>query len=172
MQFIQQLLQTLVLDLLIHTADLEDQAQVVLHRKLGENRRLLRQIAQPPAGPEVHGQGGDIFTAQPYAAGGGPDHAGNHVKHGGLPGPVWSQEPHYPTPAHLQRYTANHFPLPIGFVQVDPLQELSVRRFRLTHFRRTAFQSRPGGERFSSESDPHPTRSRSRRAYRSHWRRR
>ena len=81
---------------------------IFLHRQAAKNAFLLRQIANAKAGAAIHGQGGDIMAVNGDAALVGGDKAGDHVKHRGLAGAVWSKQTNRLAASHRQRSAAHH----------------------------------------------------------------
>ncbi len=66
---------------------------VVFDRQLAEDRRLLRQVADPEVPrPKVHRNIGDILVVDDYPAGVGGNEADNDVKAGGFSGAVGTQQ--------------------------------------------------------------------------------
>ena len=66
----------------------ENREQVLLHREAAEDRRLLRQIADPFARTDVHRIVGDVLAVENHPAGVGPGETDGHVEGGGFAGAV------------------------------------------------------------------------------------
>jgi hypothetical protein len=71
---------------------LEDGQDVLLHRQLAEDGRLLRQVADAAAGPLVHPQAGDVLAVRGARGRRRRDEADDHVEGRGLAGPVRAEE--------------------------------------------------------------------------------
>jgi hypothetical protein len=88
----------------------EDSEDIFLDRELAKDGWLLRQIADAVfAGPEVHGDPGDIDIIGKYLSGIGSDEADNDVKASSLAGAIGSEQPD---------------DLPLGDFKVDPANYL------------------------------------------------
>ena len=72
---------------------LEHGADVVLDGEAAEDRRLLRQIADPEPRALVHRQRGDVLAVEFDAAAVGLDQPGDHVEDRGLAGAVGPEQP-------------------------------------------------------------------------------
>ena len=77
----------------VHRQRLEDREDVLLHRQLAEDRRLLREVADPLASPLVHRHPRDILAVEADDAPVRRDQACDHVERRRLAGAVRSEEP-------------------------------------------------------------------------------
>src|SRR5204863_2879513 len=79
-QLLQQTLQTLPPLIGSQRQRFQDRYQVFLHRQLAEDRRLLRQIADPAARPLVHRQVRDILIVHHHTTAVGTDQSDDDVE--------------------------------------------------------------------------------------------
>ena len=89
---------------------LQDRHQVVLHRELTENRRLLRQVADPDPRPLVHRQAGDAAPLQVNLARIGSDQADDHIEGRRLPRAIGAQQSDHLARLHRNRHAIDHAP--------------------------------------------------------------
>src|SRR3546814_16196585 len=89
---------------------LQHGADVLLHRQAAEDRRLLRQVADPEPGAAVHRQAGYVVPDQRDRAGIGRDPAGDDVAAGGLDGAVGAEPADCLAASATHRDSAQHPP--------------------------------------------------------------
>src|SRR5579885_355737 len=92
-QFVEQRLQATLAFLLGQGQRLEHRQQILLDGQLAEDRRLLRQVADPAPRPLIKRQAGDLVAAQKYPALVRTQQTDQHVESGRLAGAVWSEQP-------------------------------------------------------------------------------
>src|SRR5438094_5853285 len=95
----------------------EDREEVFLDGELAEDRRLLREIADPPARALVHRQLRHVLAAQQHRAAVWPREPDHHVKRRRLAGAVRTEEAHHVAGAHLDRDVVDDPPATKGLVQ-------------------------------------------------------
>ena len=94
-ELIEQLVAAVVPRLAVHSQELHHAQEVLLHRELAEDARLLGQIAHAAlAGAAIHGPARDVEIVEDDLALVGLDHAAGHAEAGGLAGAVGPQEAH------------------------------------------------------------------------------
>src|SRR5262249_41506202 len=101
----------------------EDGEDVLLHGQLPEDGRLLREIADPPAGPLVHRELGDVLAIQEHLAAVRMLEADDHVEAGRLPRPVRPEQPHHLAAPDLDANALHHAAAAERFGQPLGVQE-------------------------------------------------
>src|SRR5690606_22779451 len=76
--------------------------------QLPKDRRFLGEVAQPHAGPPVHGQVADVDTVEKNPPARRPLKADDHIKGRGLAGAVGTEKPHHLAPVYLQGDAVDH----------------------------------------------------------------
>ncbi len=118
----QQFLEPVALLLRRERQGFQHRQQILLDRQLAENRRLLGQIADPAAGPEVHGEVGNVVSVQENAPGVRLGQAYQDVERRCLPCTVGTQEPDYFALANLQIEIIYNLTPSVRFAELDGLQ--------------------------------------------------
>src|SRR5579863_7580577 len=91
--------------------DFEHRPDVLLDRQAAEDRRFLRQIADPQASAAVHRQFGDVLAVEGDAPHIGTNEPGDDVEAGRLAGAVWAKQPNRLAALHRYIDAAQHRPL-------------------------------------------------------------
>ena len=90
-ELLQQLVAASTSILAFHAEHFHDAQQIVLHRELAKDTRLLREVAHAAfARPAMHGPIGHVSTAEPYLPGVGLGHSASHAKGGCLASSIGS----------------------------------------------------------------------------------
>ena len=100
----------------------QHRTHVLGHAELAEDRRFLRQVAQPQAGAAVDGQALDGLAVQQDLPGVVAQQANQHVERGGLAGAVGAQQAHDFTLVHGQRHVLDHLAAAVGLLQAAGFQ--------------------------------------------------
>ncbi|MPM89056.1 hypothetical protein SDC9_136164 [bioreactor metagenome] len=108
LQFGQQLFQPLLAFAPADRQRFQDGHYIVLHRKLPEYRRLLRQIPHAKPCPLVHRHVCDIQPAENQRSGIRLDKPHYHVETGGLAGTVGAQQPNHFARPHIYSGIVHH----------------------------------------------------------------
>jgi hypothetical protein len=114
-EFVEKLLQPLLLLILRERCELQDRLDVVLHRKSPENGRFLRQVADPQLSPPVHRHPRNVGAVEEHLTGKRLDQPDDDIEGGGLAGTVGSQQAHDLALLHLQGDFIDHRALPVPF---------------------------------------------------------
>jgi hypothetical protein len=86
---------------------------VLLDRHAAEDGRLLRQVADAEARPQIHRQPRDVALAQPDAPAVGALQADDHVEGRRLPRPVRAEQAHHLARLDVQAHAVHHAPPPV-----------------------------------------------------------
>lgn len=97
---------------------LQHGADVILHRQLAEDARLLCQVADSELGALVDGHPGDVLAVEEDASAIGGDEADSHVESGGLAGAVWSEQTYYLSLADIDADVVGDSALAVALDQV------------------------------------------------------
>ena len=101
---------------------LEDRHHVVLDAELAEDRRLLRQIADPCAGALVHRQRRDVAVVEQDRPFVGTNQSGDHVERRRLPRPIGAEQTHDFSLGELERDVVHHPPALVRLHEVLGLE--------------------------------------------------
>src|SRR6478752_2989804 len=96
----------------------EHRADIVLDIKATEDRRFLREIADPEAGPLIHGKMRDVVPVELDLAALRLDQAGDHVERGGLARTIRPQQAHRLTAADIEADAIDHPASAIAFLEI------------------------------------------------------
>ncbi len=107
---------------------LEHGEQVLAGGEPPEDGGLLRQIADAPSRPTVHGIAGDVDPREPHPAGIGFDQPGEHVETGGLARAVRPEQAVDLAALHREIDPVHHGPPPVA---LDETRGLEPHRGRL-----------------------------------------
>src|SRR5262245_38942494 len=110
-----------------HRHGLEHRHQVVAHRELAEDARLLRQVAEPGARPLVDRLVGDVAPVEQDPPLVGLEQPDDHVERRGLARPVGPEQTDHFALAHLDGDVVHHPPLAVVALQVLGHQSLAAR---------------------------------------------
>ena len=106
-EHIQQLFNPFILRFFIFDIDLGRDHQVLFHRQVFEDRRLLRQVADPFDRALVQRHMGDILAVEKDLAACHLDKPADHVKTGRLPRAVWTEKADDLARIDLKRHAAD-----------------------------------------------------------------
>ena len=114
----EQPLEQRVAPVALGLGDLQHGADIVLDVEAAEDRRFLRQVADPEPGATVHRQSGDVLVVQQHLPGVGGDQPGDDVEAGGLAGAIRPQQAHGLAPVDRQRDIAQHGAVAVVLAQM------------------------------------------------------
>ena len=132
-QLVEQALEPLPALLLGESLGFENRKNVLFHRELSEDGRLLRQVPDAAASPSIHGKSEDVLSVHENPAGVRSNQPDDHVEGGGLPRPIGPEQPHDLSLAQLDVHRIHHPPSPVNLGEPLPRQDRSDNRSRRAH---------------------------------------
>ncbi len=113
----QKFLEPLAAHGAVGLGDFEDRQDVVLDRQAAEDRRFLRQVADPQPRAAVHRHQGDVAPVDQDLTALGHHQPRDGVEAGGLARSVGTKQRHDLAPVQVQRHVADHRAAAVGLAQ-------------------------------------------------------